>query len=232
MPLMARILSIEDDAELQHLIGYALYANGYEVHYAFNGQEGYEKILALKPDLVLLDLMLPMMNGIDVLKKVKANRALGDIPVIVLTAYGDEVSMLEHSVKALGALEYLRKPVGIQELLSRIRAVLAANPAHAAAPPPDGAEVRKGAVRADPRFRTVWVNDRLVATLPHKRFGLLRLLLEASGPVSKEALLKELWGSATGINALEKAIQRLREDLGAEEGRRIQTSPAGYEIVG
>ncbi|MBI4345826.1 MAG: response regulator transcription factor, partial [Elusimicrobia bacterium] len=159
---MARILSIEDDADLQHLIGLTLHSNGFEVQYAFNGKEGYEKILSMHPDLILLDLMLPGMNGIEILKAVKSNKEVRDLPIIVITAYGDDVSMLEHSVKALGAVEYLRKPIEMSVLVSHIRRALAASPKLEA--PPE--EIRRGVIRADPRFRTLFINDRLVATLP------------------------------------------------------------------
>ncbi|MBI4422124.1 MAG: response regulator transcription factor [Elusimicrobia bacterium] len=224
---MARILSIEDDADLQHLIGLTLHSNGYEVQYAFNGKEGYEKILSMHPDLILLDLMLPGMNGIEILKAVQTNKDVRDLPIIVITAYGDDVSMLEHSVKALGAIEYLRKPLEMAMLLNHIKRALAARPKQSPAPE----DIRRGAIRADPRFRTVFINDRLIATLPSRRFQLLQTLMEASGELSKEELC-QLMGGAGTVFALEKAIQRLREDLGPEESKRIQTTETGYRLIG
>lgn len=226
MGAMARILSIEDDADLQHLIGLTLHNNGFEVQYAFNGKEGYEKILSMHPDLILLDLMLPGMNGVEILKAVKANKEVRDLPVIVITAYGDDVSMLEHSVKALGAVEYLRKPLEMAKLVSHIRRALAAAPRTEA--PPE--EIRRGVVKADPRFKTVFINDRLIATLAPRRFQLLRVLLEADGELSKEAICAKLGGAGT-VFALEKAIQRLREDLGPTESKRIQTTETGYRLI-
>ncbi len=224
---MARILSIEDDAELQHLIGLTLHGNGYEVHYAFTGKEGYEKILSLHPHLIILDLMLPVMNGIEVMKALKENKSVTDIPVIVITAFGDEVSMLEHSVKALGAVEYLRKPIEMPRLLSHIKRVLESHPTREK----PSAELRKGAVRADPRFRTVWIDDRLVATLSVKRFELLKALMEQDGEIKKDELLSKISDGESSMFALEKTIQRLREDLGTES-RRIQTTFGGYELIG
>ena len=223
---MARILSIEDDADLQHLIGLTLHSNGFEVQYAFNGKEGYEKILSMHPDLILLDLMLPGMNGVEILKAVKSNKEVRDVPVIVMTAYGDDVSMLEHSVKALGAVEYLRKPLEMAVLVSHIKRAVAARPKEEN----QAEDLRRGTVRADPRFRTVFINDRLVATLPSRRFQLLRALMEADGEVEKEALRQKMGGAGT-IYALEKAIQRLREDLGPDEAKRIQTTESGYKLI-
>lgn len=223
---MSRILSIEDDADLQHLIGLTLHNNGFEVQYAFNGKEGYEKILSMHPDLILLDLMLPGMNGVEILKAVKANKEVRDVPVIVITAYGDDVSMLEHSVKALGAVEYLRKPLEMAKLVSHIKRSLAANPRKEAT----SEQLQRGVVKADPSFLTVFVNDRLVAELSPKRFQLFRILLEADGELAKDELCRKLGGAGT-VAALEKAIQRLREDLGPAEAKRIQTTETGYRLI-
>ena len=211
---------------MQHLIGLTLHSNGFEVHYAFTGKEGYEKILSMHPDLILLDLMLPGMNGVEIIKAVKTNKEVRDLPIIVMTAYGDDVSMLEHSVKALGALEYLRKPVEMAMLVSHIKRALASSPKQE--PPPE--EIRRGVIRADPRFRTIFINDRLLATLSSRRFQLMRILLEADGELTKEDICRKMGGAGT-VYALEKAIQRLREDLGPGEAKRIQTTETGYRLI-
>ena len=226
--LMARILVIEDDAELVQVISLTLYKFGYDVHYAFNGKEGHEKILSLRPDLVLLDLMLPIMPGTDVLKRVADNVLLRDIPIIVMTAYSDQANMLERSLRAQGAREYLRKPFSPKELLGLIRRTLEQYPS-AQAPPE---QVIKGMVRLDQRFRTVWIGEKQAATLSPVRTKLLRLLLESKGPVKRAKLLQAVWGARGTENLLVKTIQRLREDLGTEEARRIQTSSDGYELIG
>src|SRR5579885_1094949 len=97
---MAKILIIEDDGDLQNMLSYALNQEKYEVHYAFNGKEGYEKILSIQPDVILLDLMMPVLNGIEVIKLVISNTLVRDIPIIVMTAHGDRPDMLESSIKA------------------------------------------------------------------------------------------------------------------------------------
>ncbi|MEE8425601.1 MAG: response regulator, partial [Elusimicrobiota bacterium] len=84
---MSRILIVEDDADLVSLISHALYQAEYEVNYAFNGKEGYDKILSTHPDLILLDLKMPVLSGTDVLKLMAENTMLRDIPVIVMTAH-------------------------------------------------------------------------------------------------------------------------------------------------
>jgi DNA-binding winged helix-turn-helix (wHTH) protein len=88
-----------------------------------------------------------------------------------------------------------------------------------------------GEVRLDVKFRTVWVSDRMVATLSPMKAKVLEILLGAKGPVKREKLLQAVWGDLSSVPALEKTIQRLREDLG-DEGRRLQTTAEGYEIVG
>ncbi len=230
---MARILSIEDDETIQHLIGQVLFREGYEMHYAWNGREGYEKILALDPDLILLDLMLPMMNGIELLQKLREDKATAGIPVIIVTAYGDEANFLGHSVRALGAADYLRKPLDVNELARSVKNVLADLPRGARPPAlPRTQEPRKGEVRADPRFRTVWIADRLVAALPEKEFALLRVLLESPGPVPRESLLRALGYAEDQHDALKQTVHRLRAHLGSAENVRLKTTADGYEFLG
>lgn len=225
---MAKILIIEDDPDLVHLLSLSLYKAGYDVHYAFNGQEGYDKILSLRPDLVVLDLKLPVLSGAEVLRRIGENALLRGIPVVVMSGYGDKAGPLESSVKVQGAREYLSKPFAPKDMLGLVRRVLKSG-----APEAEGAgQVVKGVVRLDPRLRTVWVDDRRIATLPPRRAQLLRLLLESRGPVRRAQLVAAVWGGrAVKANTLEKTIQRLRRDLGPEGGR-LQTCSDGYELVG
>lgn len=222
-----RVLSVEDDPDFQHLIGTVLGQHGFDVHYAFSGGEGYEKILELKPDVVLLDMMLPVMDGVQVIAKVKEHKECRDIPIIVMTAYSEQASYLERTVRRLGAVEYLRKPVRMEELLRALRSFGGLKGRDRG-----GALPSKGAVRLDPQLRTVWIHDRLAATLPPKRFELLALLAEAPGEVPREELMRRLWNGGGEDNVLEKAVERLRRDLGPEEGARIRTTESGYELDG
>ncbi|MBI5201086.1 MAG: response regulator transcription factor [Elusimicrobia bacterium] len=224
---MARILSIEDSADLQQLMGLTLQARGYEIHYAFNGREGFEKVLSLDPDLVLLDLMIPVLNGVQVIHKMKANRETRNIPVIVITAYGDEADMLNHSLVALGAVECVRKPFEMGTLVRRIEEVLASAPRRDSGPSSD---VVKGPAKLNVKFRTLWVDDQMVATLPPKLASLLRVLLEAPSGVDRETLTKAVWPEGASANTLEKTIERLRKSLGSH-GYRLQTIERGYEFV-
>ena len=224
---MAKILIVEDDGDLQNMLSFALNREGYEVHYAFNGKEGYEKILLVQPDVLLLDLMLPVMNGIEVIQLVTSNTLARDIPIIVMTAHGDKADMLEHSIKAQGVREYLRKPFEIAGLKSLIKRMLLQYPRKPLAP----AQISKGVIRLDTRFRTLWIDDKRVATLSPTKAELLRVLIEAKGGVKREKLLQAVWGEDGKATALEKTVQRLRQDLG-EHAHRVQTTADGYELIG
>lgn len=224
---MSRILSIEDDASIQQIVSTALHLEGFDVHYAFSGDEGYKKLFSSDPDLVLLDMMLPGMSGADVLKAVHGHPDLRRIPIIVMTAYGGGGSrVLEQTVRALGAVEYIEKPFKVKELVRRVKDCLARHPR----PSEPGREVTAGDFRLDSRLKTVRVQDKLVATLPGLRYGLLAALAAAEGPVPKEELLHRVWGEDGSLSALEKTVSRLRQDLGAE-AYRLKTTPEGYELV-
>ncbi|MDE2314106.1 MAG: response regulator transcription factor [Elusimicrobia bacterium] len=227
-------MSIEDDPDIQHLIGSALFQDGYDVHYAWNGQEGYEKILELKPALVLLDLMLPIMSGVDVLKKMQENKATAAVPVIIVTAFGDEADMLKRAVQIMGAACYLRKPVLPNELVAAVKQVLRRFPKADGRRPglPDPDELRKGCLRVDCKQLTVWINDRLVATLPDREFALLQCLLKHAGDVPRSTLLSRLGYSPAQSGALKQSVHRLRRAFGPAEMRRIKTTKRGYELVG
>jgi len=222
---MHRILSVEDDPDFQHLISHILRNQGYEVHYAFTGPEGHEKALALYPDLILLDMMLPGLNGVEVVKLLKKNKATRDIPIIVMTAYPAEVNFFESEIQALGAVEYLRKPVQTDELVPRIRRLLAGRGAS-----PRAVVWDRGAFRIVPDSKSVWIGAKMIANLPPKRFEVLFHLIQSKTEVPWETLVAKIWGRDGTKNDLEKAVQRLRADLG-DEGYRISTTRAGYQLI-
>lgn len=224
---MARILSVEDDPELQHLLALTLQAEGHEMHYAFNGPEGYQKALALNPDLILLDLMLPGCNGAEVLRRLRGHPGAKDLPVLAMTAFRERAGELARELSDLGVLGFVLKPVEVGELVGAVRRALEVRAERTA---PD-LRLRKGAVRLDPKFRTVWVDGKLAATVGRRRFEVLLELVSAGGAVPRERLLRRVWGAGADINVLEKTVQRLREDLGAEAGR-LRTTPGGYELRG
>jgi len=118
---MLSVLIIEDDSSLQNILTLAFTKAGYKVYSELNGKDGLAEIRRIRPDVVLLDLMLPMMPGVDVLKSLKEDKEACNIPVIVMTAYGDPEGILERFVLKLGAREYKEKPFVVQEMLSLVR---------------------------------------------------------------------------------------------------------------
>jgi DNA-binding response OmpR family regulator len=222
---MLRILSVEDDPDFQHLISHALRNQGFEVHYAFTGKEGCEKALSLNPDIVLLDMMLPMMNGLEVMQELKNNKATRDMPIIIMTAYPTEANFFESEAKALGNVEYLRKPVQMAELVAAIKRILGE---HAAKSP--FAVWKRGTMRIIPDSKSVWIGERLIANLAPKRFEVLYHLVQNEGEVPWQELVAKVWGKDGTKNDLEKTIQRLREDLGPESFL-LSTTRNGYQLI-
>lgn len=122
---MPRILSIEDDPDFQHLIATALDGQGYEMSFAYDGRQGRDMALASIPDLILLDMMLPGLSGLEVIKQLKENEATRRVPIIVLTAFPAADGFFENEVKSQGAAMYMRKPVHFDALAQVIRRLLA-----------------------------------------------------------------------------------------------------------
>ncbi|MDP3543127.1 MAG: response regulator [Elusimicrobiota bacterium] len=134
---MMRLLSIEDDPDLQRLLALALADEEFEVHFAFTGPTGFESAISLRPDIILCDLMLPGYGGRELIRRLKEEPATRDIPVVVVTAYYDTATMIEAEVRKLGVIEYVRKPVRGAELLVLLRRI-AANLPKAATPRSEG----------------------------------------------------------------------------------------------
>ncbi len=222
---MARILCVEDDPDFQRLISRVLRNQGYEVHYAFTGPEGREKALALNPDLILMDIVLPGLNGIEVIKLLRKSENTKRTPVIVMTSFHAEAGFMESDVASLPPIEYLRKPVRPEDLLPRLRALLGG----AGAKPPAECWV-SGGLRFFPDSRSVWAGNRMIAVLPPKRFGLLVELSRGSGEVPWHELVRKLWGRSGRKNDLEKTVERLRRDLG-DQAYRVETTRCGYRLV-
>ena len=121
---MTRILSVEDDVDLQRLLALALAGEGFEVHHAFTGPEGYEKAVALRPHVILCDLMLPVYGGRELIGKLKSDRNTCGVPIVVITACYDSATLVESEIRKLGVIEYLRKPVRRDDLVRIIRKIV------------------------------------------------------------------------------------------------------------
>jgi len=219
------IYCVEDDASIRELVLYALRSSGFEAE-GFESGEGLLKALShTQPKLILLDIMLPGMDGIEILRRLRSAQATARIPVIMATAKGteyDRVLGLD-----LGADDYLCKPFGMMEMVSRIRAVL-----RRAAPQEGEEPLNAGGLCLDPGRHTVCVFGMPVA-LTLKEFELLHLFLRHPGRVyTREQLLEKIWGTdyLGETRTVDVHIGTLRTKLG-ECGSYIRTvRGVGYRL--
>ncbi len=220
------IYLLEDDESIRKLVVYALNSQGYETE-GFEIQEQFWAAMERQiPELVLLDIMLPGEDGITILKRIRANAKLTDIPVIMLTAKNTEYDRVE-GLDA-GADDYISKPFGIMELAARVRAVLRRQ-----AKGQTLSEYTIGPLYICTERHETRVNGEEIA-LTYKEFLLLRMLAENQGIVmSREVLLDRIWGlgSERENRTLDVHIRTLRVKLG-EAGRLIQTVRGiGYRLL-
>ena len=183
---MSRILIIEDELPMRTALADCLAAEGYRVLTAADGETGLQRALAEKPDLVLLDLMMPRLDGYALCAELR--RLANPVPVLMLTAKGQ----VEDRVRGLdaGADDYLVKPFSTEELLARVRARLRRAQKMSATPK----ELRLGDVRLDFVQQLAW-RGKTPLHLTAKEFAMLRLMLESPGePVSRERFLDVVWG--------------------------------------
>src|SRR6185437_3312537 len=218
-----RILVIEDEARIQAFLTRGLEAEGYTVAAAGDGREGLDLAAGTHWDLVVLDLLLPRLNGLQVLREL--HRTKPDLPVVILSARGDVQTKLRGF--ELGASDYVAKPFSLDELLARIRVRL-----RGAATFGDEHVLRGGSVVLDVARRQAGVGDR-TADLSDREFRLLHHLLVHAGEVlSRERLLAEVWGYDfdPGSNVVDVSVRRLRQKLGPEAA--IETvRNAGYRLA-
>jgi two-component system phosphate regulon response regulator PhoB len=216
----ARILVVEDERDISALVAYHLTKEGYRVRTAEGGQEALELAEAERPDLVVLDLMLPGFSGYDVLTELQKRPELADVPVIVLTARREEADRVKGL--ELGADDYVTKPFSPRELILRVAAVLrrAQSPAVAGA----GRVLRGGPVTVDLNAMRVVADSEAVDLTPTE-YRLLVTLLERRGRVqSRQQLLEDAWDIHARIETrtVDMHVQRLRSKLG-ESGSMIET---------
>ncbi len=223
---MGTILIIEDEEKIARFIELELKYEGYEVEKAFNGRDGLELVKAHPFDLVLLDIMLPGLNGIEVLRRI---RQFSDVPVILLTARDavvDKVTGLDG-----GADDYITKPFAIEELLARIRAALrkkdGGNPLEASQ------VLSIGSLHLNTKKREVHVNQNLIH-LTKREFDLLHYLLENKNIViSRETILEQIWGYdfSGETNAVDVYIRFLRSKVEEPFGLKIIYTVRGVGYV-
>jgi two-component system phosphate regulon response regulator PhoB len=229
---MARILVIEDEADLQKVLEFNLKQAGHEVLSALRARDGLQLARERSPELILLDLMLPDLAGTEVCKLLKREPPTKDIPVVMLTARGEEIDRIVGL--ELGADDYVVKPFSVRELLLRIDAVLR----RAASAPPAQAAIVFGSLRIDREAHRAWVEEHEVE-LTALEFKLLVTLYDRKNRVqSRSSLLDDVWGIQADVTTrtVDTHVKRLREKLGAAGdyvetvrgvGYRFAEAPAG-----
>ncbi len=205
---MSRILVIEDERKIARFLQLELEHEGYEVQTAGDGRTGLELAKSWDPDLLILDLMLPELSGIEVCRRLRHD---SDVPIIMLTAkddVSDKVMGLD-----MGADDYMTKPFAIEELLARIRVALKKHRGTASAE--QSQTLRAGPLALTPSSYTVTMNNQIV-NLTKKEFDLLKyLMLHQGEAVTRDTLLTDVWGyNYTGdTNVVDVYIRYLRHKL-------------------
>ena len=224
---MSRILVIEDEQDLGTLLEYNLRADGHEAEVVRTGAAGVSRAKSWKPDLILLDLMLPDIAGGEVARLLREGEPRRT-PIIMVTARGEESDRVKGL--ELGADDYVVKPFSVKELLLRVKAVLRRQSDE---PKSEQKKLAKGAIQLDVDRHEVRVSDKPVV-LTALEFRLLKTFLERPGRVqTRETLLSDVWGIDADITTrtVDTHIKRLREKLGPA-GDVIETiRGVGYKLT-
>lgn len=222
-----RILIAEDDRDIAELVAHYLQKSGWTAHVAGAGDEALAYARANAVDLVLLDVMLPGLSGIEVCRALRADRATAAVPIIMLTARAEEADRV--TGLETGADDYVSKPFSPNELIARIRALMRrsqrAGPAETA--------LRFGPIVMDLESHTV-SNDGLEIKLTAKEFLLLQYLLEHRGRVlSRDLLLGDVWGYryTGGTRTVDVHVRRLREKLPLLVDALVTVKQFGYKLT-
>lgn len=220
---MQKILIVEDEPDVADLVAFNLNRAGYETEVASDGLIGLEKALADKPDLVLLDLMLPGKDGFAVCKELRSNSRTMETPVIMLTAR----TQIEDRIQGLeaGADDYLTKPFSPKELLLRVQTILRRSKCH-----PGGTEVELGPFRFDMNNLKFFLDNEPVDLTSTEFKLLLRLSQYAGRPQSRQDLLRNVWGFSDEFHSrtLDTHIKRLRQRLGIHAAMVETVRGVGY----
>jgi DNA-binding response OmpR family regulator len=223
---MDRILIVDDDVELCRLLAERLSTEGFAIEAVHNGPRGLERALSKEHALIVLDLMLPGMGGLDVLRRL---RAQSPVPVLILTARGEDVERILGL--EIGADDYLPKPFNPRELLARIRAILRRTSQSSLT----AGSLIAGDLRLDPASREVWLNNASL-DLTSVEFTLLETLLRDAGHIlTREHLTETVLGRKLGPfdRVIDVHVSNVRRKLGpAQGGERIKAvRGSGYLFV-
>jgi phosphate regulon transcriptional regulator PhoB len=211
-PNMKRVLIIEDDRDIVELVRYNLANEGFQVNAAFDGTSGLTSLKKSPPDLLLLDLMLPKLSGLDICREVRKDESLNRLPVLMLTARGDEADRVVGL--EMGADDYVTKPFSPRELIARVKALL-----RRAEPPADAPRIIEiGRLAIDPASYRVSHSGKPVP-LSTLEFRLLYYLASRPNRVfTRDQLLDAVWGTDRFVTprSVDVYVRRLREKIEAD----------------
>ncbi len=224
-----RVLIVEDERDVCRLLAFNLQNDGFEVASAHTAADGLLALARQQPTVVVLDLMLPDMSGLDVCRRIRRDPDLGDVGVVVLTALGADEDRIE-GLEA-GADDYVVKPFNVREVVLRVRALASRVGERRRASEASAGEVlRGGEVEVDASTHAVRVNGAAVALRPLEFKLLITLMAQPGRVFTREELLSTVWDmkSGSGARTVDVHVRRLRKNLG-EGANVIETVPGfGY----
>ena len=226
--MSARVLVVEDDPDIAELVARYLEKAGYAATRVSSGRDALDAVRAKAPDLIVLDVMLPHVDGLEVCRLLRANEQTAGIPIIMLTARAEESERIVGL--EMGADDYLAKPFSPNELVARVRALLRRAQRQDA---PSGRPLALGVIIVNPDQHTVSLDGREVA-LTAKEFLLLAYLLQHRGRVlSRDVLLEQVWGYryTGGTRTVDVHVRRLREKLPPLTEALVTVKQFGYKLV-
>src|SRR5438552_9862124 len=229
MTRVPRILVVEDDPDIAQLVAHYLEKSGFSVEVLANGRDALAAIAAHVPDALVLDLMLPQVDGLEICRVVRGNPATAATPIIMLTARAEESDRIVGL--EIGADDYLAKPFSPNELVARVRALV--RRAQRSAPTAAGRPVSYGSIAIDPERHTITDAGDPV-TLTAKEFMLLEYFLQHRGRVlSRDVLLTDVWGYryTGGTRTVDVHIRRLREKLPLLSKALTTVKQFGYKLL-
>ena len=224
---MSHVLIVDDERDLAELIDFNLKTAGFSSRMAATGEEALEAARKQRPELVLLDVMLPDMPGTEVCRQLRAEAATRDLLIVMLTAKGEEADRVRGF--EVGADDYVTKPFSVRELVLRLKAILR----RSSSPRDSLAPLTLGPLRLDGAAHRFYVEDKEV-TLTALEFRLLEHLLTRVGRVqSRDQLLEEVWGLSSSLETrtIDTHVMRLRDKLGPARAFLETVRGVGYRIV-
>jgi two-component system, OmpR family, alkaline phosphatase synthesis response regulator PhoP len=227
----SRIAVVEDEEDIREILEYSLSREGFAVETANDGASGLEMVKKSNPDLVLLDLMLPDIDGLEICRQLKSSEATRDIAIIMVTAKGEESDIVLGL--GLGADDYVPKPFSNKELVARVRSVLRRNQRLAARAETGEEVLVHGRLRIDPERHKAWVGDEELG-LTITEFRILLLLAKNPGRIfSRSQILSEARGelAAAFDRSVDAHVRTIRKKLGEERDLIETVRSIGYRFA-